>query len=77
MSRKTTANPTSRRAAPLPMPSATPPWMWLVRESFPHLPPIIAALARALLALLLGGASLVLALQGRVLPTELLRVLPR
>ena len=55
------------------MPAGTPPWMWLARESLPHLPLILRAVARVLLALLLGGAVLVLALRGQPLPTELLR----
>jgi hypothetical protein len=56
------------------MPEGTPPWMWLARESLPHLPRILQAVARILLALLLGGATLVLALKGRSLPAELLQM---
>ena len=55
------------------MPAGTPPWMWLARESLPHLPLILRAVARIVLALLLGGAALVLALRGQSLPAELLR----
>jgi hypothetical protein len=58
---------------PALMPTGTPPWMWLARESLPHLPLILRAVARILLALLLGGAALVLALRGQSLPAELLR----
>jgi hypothetical protein len=47
--------------------------MWLARESLPHLPLILQAVARILLALLLGGAALALALRGQSLPAELLR----
>ena len=55
-------------------PKGTPPWMWLARESLPHLPRILQAVARILLALLLGGAALVLALKGQSVPGELLRM---
>ena len=58
------------------MPAGTPPWMWLARESLPHLPRILQAIARILLALLLGAAALVLALKGRSVPGELLRMVP-
>jgi hypothetical protein len=57
------------------MPTGTPPWMWLARESLPHLPRILQAVARIVLALLLGGAALVLALKGRSVPGELLRMI--
>ena len=57
------------------MPAGTQPWMWLARESLPHLPLILQAVARILLALLLGGAALVLALRGQSLPAELLKAL--
>jgi hypothetical protein len=56
------------------MPTGTPPWMWLARESLPHLPRILQAVARIVLALLLGGAALVLALKGRSVSGELLRM---
>ena len=57
------------------MPAGTPPWMWLARESLPHLPRILHAVARIVLALLLGGAALVLTLKGRSVPGELLRMI--
>ena len=62
-------------AMPAAMPAGTPPWMWLARESLPHLPRILQAIARILLALLLGTAALVLALQGRSVPGELLNMI--
>jgi hypothetical protein len=64
---------TVKEGAPVAMPAGTPPWMWLARESLPHLPRILQAVARILLALLLGGAAFVLALRGQSLPTQLLR----
>ncbi|HEU4642273.1 MAG TPA: hypothetical protein VFS44_07435 [Gemmatimonadaceae bacterium] len=49
--------------------------MWLVRESLPYLPPILRASARLVLALLFGGAALVLALRGESIPAAMARVL--
>jgi hypothetical protein len=49
--------------------------MWLARESLPYLPQIRRAVARLVLALLFGGAALVLALRGESIPAALARVL--
>lgn len=49
--------------------------MWLVRESFPYLPRILRAMARLVLALLFGGAALVLAMRGAPIPATLAHVL--
>jgi hypothetical protein len=47
--------------------------MWLLRELVPYLPPIVIALARLALTLLVGGAIVILALRGGTISDALLR----
>jgi hypothetical protein len=54
---------------------AVKPWMWLLRELFPYLPPVLVAMARLVLALVIGAAVLAIVLRGDALPAGVLRAL--
>lgn len=49
--------------------------MWLLRELFPYLPPVLVAMARLVLALVIGAAVLAIVLRGGALSAGVLRAL--